>query len=160
MHAPFKMLLQNTMLVLMIAVKIGTAYYTPSESPIATPFPTINCEQCKCCMIALCAATSIVATMIFIFIGNYVKIKSAESITALVGGNISFVCDASTDSYEDNCTTCITWEHNTELTTNSSISTNNLTLNNIQYSDSGNYCCTANSFTMDCVSLNVTGEPS
>ena len=89
-------------------------------------------------------------------------IESAENITTLIGDNISFVCNASTDSYEDNCTTsCITWEHNgTELTVNSSISANNLTLNNIQYSHSGNYCCTANDYTMDCVSLIVTGTSS
>ena len=62
------------------------------------------------------------------------------------------------DSYKDKCTACITWEHN-NTTVNSSISANNLTLNNIQYSHSGNYCCTANDYTMDCVSLNVAGEP-
>ena len=64
-----------------------------------------------------------------------------------------FVCNAM--SCMNNCSiSCITWEHNsTELTVSSSISANNLTFNNIQYSHSGNYCCTANGFTIDCVNL-------
>ena len=89
-------------------------------------------------------------------LGNFTsfKIEPAKRTIALIGDSISFVCNAV--SSMDNCTACITWKHNT-TTVNSSISANNLTLSNIQYSHSGNYCCTANGFTMDCVNLTVTG---
>ena len=93
------------------------------------------------------------------YLGNFTsfRIEPAERMVALIGDSISFVCNARTVSDMDNCTTsCITWRHN-NTTFNSSISANNLTLNNIQYSHSGNYCCTANDYTMDCVNLTVTG---
>ena len=89
------------------------------------------------------------------YLGNFTsfKIEPSERMIALIGDNISFVCIAVSDM--DNCTACITWKHN-NTTVNSSISANNLTLSNIQYSHSGNYCCSANGF-MDCVNLTVTG---
>ena len=92
-----------------------------------------------------------------LYLGNFTsfRIEPAERMIALIGDTISFVCNAKTVSDMDNCTACITWKHN-NTTTNSSISANNLTLSNIQYSHSGNYCCTANGF-MDCVNLTVTG---
>ena len=83
-------------------------------------------------------------------------IEPTDGQIALIGDSLSLSCNA--ESNMNNCTSCITWSHNnTNLTVNNSISDNKLTLNNIEYSHNGNYCCTANGSIISCVSLTVTG---
>ena len=64
----------------------------------------------------------------------------------LINNSISFICKAtSTVSDEENCSTCITWKHNnSENISNSVIVKNNLTIDSILYSHSGNFCCSIN----------------
>ena len=83
--------------------------------------------------------------IIFLFIDaiENLTIEPARYITALINNSISFICKATfTVSDGENCSTCITWKHNnSENISNSVIVKNNLTINSILYSHSGNYCC-------------------
>ena len=82
------------------------------------------------------------------FIGaiENLTVEPARYITTLINNSISFICKATfTVSDGENCTTCITWKHNnSENIFNSVIVKNNLTINSILYSHSGNYCCSIN----------------
>ena len=61
----------------------------------------------------------------------------------LIESSISFICKTTfTVSDGENCTTCITWKHNNSENISDSVTVkNNLTINSILYSHSGNYCC-------------------
>ena len=144
----FKMLLKKVYLILLMVAAL--AVFSGSNTASGNILSAV-CKKCK-------FQNAQEHFNCEFYLGNFTsfKIEPSERTIALIGDTISFVCNVEPDM--DNCaTSCITWEHNdTEVTTNSSISANNLTLINIQYSHSGNYCCTANGF-MDCVNLTVTG---
>ena len=96
----------------------------------------------------MCKLLIAILILLFIFV-HYIgviknlTIEPARYITTLIESSISFICKATfTVSDGENCTTCITWKHNnSENISNSVIVKNNLIINGILYSHSGNYCC-------------------
>ena len=99
----------------------------------------------KMCKLLIAIIIIVILLFIFLLIGaiENLTIEPARYITMLINNSISFICNATfTVPDGENCTTCITWKHNnSENISDSVIVKNNLTINSILYSHSGNYCC-------------------
>ena len=102
----------------------------------------VTSKMCKLLIATLILFVHFLCIIIIGVIKN-LTIEPARYITTLIESSISFICKATfTVSDGENCSTCITWKHNnSENISNSVIVKNNLTINSILYSHSGNYCC-------------------